>query len=112
MSTRLNKRQRLAAQMLGLGFSATEVAAKVSVTKETVSRWKHINGFCDAMTLAHSELLADLIAERRHLISKSQKIIAEALACDETPRHQRANVALRYLTLNSNQTSLFQILCP
>ena len=110
MSTKLNKRQRIAAHMLGLGFSATEVAAKVSVTKETLCRWKHLNGFCDAMKLAHTELLADLIAERRRLICKSQKIIAEALACDETPRHQKANVALRYLALNSNQTSLYHSL--
>ena len=108
MSTKLNKRQRIAAHMLGLGFSSTEVAAEVSVTKETICRWKHLNGFCDAMKLAHTELLADLIAERRRLICRSQKIIAEALACDETPRHQKANVALRYLALNSNQTSLYQ----
>ena len=62
------------------------------------------------MKLAHTELLADLIAERRRLICRSQKIIAEVLACDETPRHQKANVALRYLALNSNQTSLYQSL--
>ena len=61
------------------------------------------------MKLAHTELLADLIAERRRLICGSQKIIAEALACDETPRHQKANVALRYLALNTNQTSLYRL---
>ena len=110
MSTKLNKRQRIAAHMLGLGFRSTEVAAEVSVTKETICRWKHLNGFCDAMKLAHTELLADLIAERRRLICKSQKIIAEVLACDETPRHQKANVALRYLALNTNQTSLYNSL--
>ena len=29
------------------------------------------------------------------------------MACDETPRHQKANVALRYLALNTNQTSVY-----
>ncbi|MDC1000980.1 hypothetical protein OAS89_00775 [Alphaproteobacteria bacterium] len=41
MSTNLNKRQLMAADMLGMGYRPSIVAKNLDVTRETVSRWQN-----------------------------------------------------------------------
>ena len=40
MSTKLNNRQLMAAEMLGMGYRPSVVAEKLQVARETVSRWQ------------------------------------------------------------------------
>ena len=42
---KLNKRQQIAANLIGLGHRPSEVANKLSITKETISRWRAQENF-------------------------------------------------------------------
>ena len=47
MSTKLNKKQLLAAEFLAFGETARSVSAKLGIRHETISRWKKIPCFVD-----------------------------------------------------------------
>ena len=39
-STKLNKRQLIAAELLGVGYRPSDVAQKLTLRRETISRWQ------------------------------------------------------------------------
>ena len=43
MSIELNERQLLATQFLAIGLKLSEVAEKLSVARETISRWQQLS---------------------------------------------------------------------
>ena len=60
MSTKLNKRQFLAAEMLGIGHRPSAVAEKLAVTRETVSRWQKSPKFEEIVTQSCITISAQL----------------------------------------------------
>ena len=40
MSTTINKRQLIAAELLGVGHRPSDVAKKLALRRETISRWQ------------------------------------------------------------------------
>ena len=53
MSTKLNKRQQIAAEMLGLGSRPSFVAEKLNVSRETISRWQNDQAFMKFAQRSH-----------------------------------------------------------
>ena len=45
MSTKRNKRQQIAIQYLAMGYKPSEVAKKIKVRRETISRWQRDDEF-------------------------------------------------------------------
>ena len=54
MSTKLNKRQRIAAELIGLGHRPSAVASELGVSRETISRWRQVAAFNEQSHVYHS----------------------------------------------------------
>lgn len=96
-STKLNKRQQIAANLIGLGSRPSEVAEKLSISKETISRWQaqaEFEGEADRVTKA---LLLELLDERVALIDACHIVIKDILSRDETASSVKGNIAIKYL---------------
>ena len=107
MSTKLNKRQRLAAELIGLGHRPSAVASELGVSRETISRWRQMPAFNEQSQKAHLDLLASLLADRLRLIDRCHEAIEDALNCKDTSNGIKASVAVRYLALNGSQSHVY-----
>ena len=108
MSTKLNKRQLLAAAMLGMGNKAKVVSKELGIRCETLSRWKQMDEFNDVMHQTHVHLYEDMINQQTFLIRKSQNIIEEALSKSSLPLQIKANLAMRFLQIYSGSSSAYE----
>ena len=108
MSTKLNKRQRLAAELIGLGHRPSAVASDLGVSRETISRWRQLPTFNEQSQKAHLDLLASFLADRLRLIDRCHEAISDALSCNNTSKAIKASVAIRYLVLNGGQSHVYQ----
>ena len=107
MSTKLNKRQRIAAELIGLGHRPSAVASELGVSRETISRWRQMPAFNEQPQKAHLDLLASLLADRLRLIDRCHEAIDDALNCKDTSNGIKASVAVRYLALNGSQSHIY-----
>ena len=107
MSTKLNKRQRIAAELIGLGRRPSAVASELGVSRETISRWRQLPNFNEQSQKAHLDLLASLLADRLQLIDRCHEAIGDALNCKDTSNAIKASVAVRYLALNGSQSHVY-----
>jgi len=55
MSKKLNETQLIAAHLLGAGHKPKDIAKKLDVREETISRWKSNDAFYDVMRMANFE---------------------------------------------------------
>ena len=78
MSTNLNKRQLMAADMLGMGYRPSIVAKNLDVTRETVSRWQNNQDFAEAQQQAYIAALKDITTETTLITAKANQAILEA----------------------------------
>jgi len=108
MSTKLNKRQRIAAELIGLGHRPSAVASQLNVSRETISRWRLLPAFRELTQKAHLELLGSLLADRLKLIDRCHDVLDEVLNCQETPITSKSSLAVRYLALNGSASHVYQ----
>ena len=95
-SKKLNPKQVLAAEMLGQGYRHKEVAERLNLRGETISRWTTLEPFREAIDAASRCLLDEITVDTVNLINKCHEAILKALENDEAPI-QSASVAIRYL---------------
>lgn len=95
-SKKLNQKQVLAAEMLGQGYRQKEVAERLNLRGETISRWTTLEPFREAIDAASRCLLDEITVDTVKLINKCHEAILKALENDEAPI-QSASVAIRYL---------------
>ena len=107
MSTKLNKRQRIAAELIGIGHRPSVVASQLNVSRETISRWQHLPDFTELSSKAHLDLLASLLADRLKLIDRCHDVLDEVLNCQETPITTKNSLAVRYLALNGTSSNIY-----
>jgi hypothetical protein len=110
MSTNLNKRQQIAAEMLGVGHRTNIVASHLGVRKETITRWKQLPGFEEHCLKTHRELCRDLISERLSLINKCHEVVSEALSSGSDNKQIKAGVAIRYLKSVNGAVTAYSLL--
>ena len=108
MSIKLNKRQLLAAEMLGMGYRPSNVAKSLGVTRETVSRWQNNADFADAQRHASVMILKDITTEATLITAKANQAILEAFDDANTASAAKASIAIRYLSCISNQNTIYQ----
>ena len=108
MSTKLNKRQRIAAELIGLGHRPSAVASQLNVSRETISRWRLLPAFSELTQKAHLELLASLLADRLQLINRCHEVLSDALDCKDTAPAIKGSLAVRYLALNGSSNHIYQ----
>ena len=98
MSTNLNNRQQIAIALLASGLTSSDVAEKINVTKETISRWFHNEAFRAELKYHRVEFFEGLIKKQYALFFKAQQQIELALTDEELPIYQRASIALRFMS--------------
>ena len=99
MSTKLNENQLIACHLLASGVKATVIAKKLEIREETLSRWRQIDEFKEALEYATRIILKEIVETHKNLLISSQNIILDALSNNDLDLLKKANLALRYLSL-------------
>ena len=106
MSSNFNERQQLAVVLLCSGLYATEVAKKVKVRKETISRWKNDRDFNEELRSWRLAFFDTLIKRQFALFSEAQHQIEAALQDSALTSYQKANIALRFMSMFSGNMNV------
>ena len=107
VSTKLNRRQQIAAEMLGFGHRPSQVARALGSSRETISRWQRQAHFAKAIQSAQSELFKTIIQDRQHLLDKSHQVLMEAFDSGELLLQTKANLALRFLSVAGGSSNVY-----
>lgn len=107
-STKLNKSQLIAAELLGAGHRPSEVARKLSLRRETISRWKVNQDFVLAMDRAHLEVLSNIANDTTMLTNKAHQSLLEAFEDKDTGKIAKATIGIRYLNLVGTQYNVYE----
>ena len=106
MSSNLNERQQLAVVLLCSGLSATEVAKEIKVRKETISRWKNDRDFNEELRNWRLAFFERLIKRQFALFSEAQHQIEAAFQDSALTSYQKANIALRFISMFSGNMNV------
>ena len=108
MSIKLNEKQLIAVHLLASGVKASVIAKEISIREETLSRWRQIDEFKDALEDATEAVLREIDETHKNLLILSQSVINEALNNEELDLFKKANLALRYLSLIKGKDDITQ----
>ena len=108
MSIKLNEKQLIAVHLLASGVKASVIAKEISIREETLSRWRQIDEFKDALEDATEAVLREIDETHKNLLILSQSVINEALNNEELDIFKKANLALRYLSLIKGKDDITQ----
>ena len=108
MSTKLNKNQLIAVHLLASGVKASIIAKELDLREETLSRWRQIDEFKEALKEATEAVLREIDETHKNLLIVSQDVINEALNNQELDLFKKANLALRYLSLIRGKDDITQ----
>ena len=79
MSTKLNEKQLIAVHLLASGVKASVIAKEISIREETLSRWRQIDEFKDALEDATEAVLREIDETHKIPLINSQAVINEPL---------------------------------
>ena len=99
MSIKLNEKQLIAVHLLASGVRASIIAEQIGIREETLSRWRQIDEFKEALEDATEVVLREIDETHKNLLISSQNVINEALNNKELDLFKKANLALRYLSV-------------
>ena len=108
MSTKLNENQLIAIHLLASGVKASVVAKELGIREETLSRWRQIDEFKEALEDATKTVLREIDETHKNLLICSQTVINEALNNEDLDLFKKANLALRYLSLMRGKSDISQ----
>ena len=108
MSTKLNENQLIAVHLIASGVKASVIAHQLKIREETLSRWRQIDAFKDALEDAIEVVLREIDETHKNLLISSQNVIKEALNNKELDLFKKANLALRYMSLIKEKDDLTQ----
>ena len=107
-STKLNESQLIAAELLGAGHRPSEVARKLSLRRETISRWKVNHDFVLAMDRAHLDVLSNIANDTTMLTNKAHQALLEAFDDEKISKVAKATIGIRYLSLVGAQSTIYE----
>ena len=107
MSIKLNKRQQIAAEMLGLGHRPSEVARVLDTSRETISRWQRGDNFMKVVHATQSGLLETIIQDRNRLLDESHRVLFKAFSSSNIPIQTKANLAIRFLSMAGSSSNIY-----
>ena len=105
---KLNKRQLIAAELLGVGHRPSDVAKKLSIRRETISRWQVNPEFIFAKERAYLEVLSNIVNEANLLTNKAHQALLEAFDDQEISKVAKATIGIRYLSLVGAQSNTYE----
>ena len=95
MSKNLNENQLLAVQLVAQGKSGREIAKQLSVTEETISRWKKQPIFIASVNEILGQLSEGIQQKMRNLVFQALEILETEFSDKENKN--KANIALKLL---------------
>ena len=95
MSIKLNENQLLAIPLVAQGVSGKNVAKKIQVTEETVSRWKKLPEFQAEVNALLKECRDETQHKLRSLVNTALEVIKDEL--ENKNSDQRTTIALKIL---------------
>ncbi len=95
MSKNLNENQLLAVQLVAQGKSGKEIAKELSVTEETISRWKKQPAFIALVNEILGQLRDTTQQKMRNLVLLALEILEKELFNENNKN--RVNIALKVL---------------
>ena len=95
MSTKLNENQLLAIPLVAQGVSGKDIANKLNIAKETISRWKKIPEFQAEVNALLKECRDETQHKLRSLVNTALEVVKEEL--ENTNSDQRITIALKIL---------------
>ena len=108
MSIKLNENQLIAVQLLATGVKASIIAKQLGIREETLSRWKQIDEFNEAVEDTIEVILREIDETHKNLLISSQNVIASAFKDENLDLFKKANLALRYLSLIKGKDDIAQ----
>ena len=108
MSIKLNENQLIAVHLLASGVKASIIAKQLSIREETLSRWRQIDEFKEALEDEIEVILREIDETHKNLLISSQNVINEALNNQELDLFKKANLAIRYLSLIKGKDDIMQ----
>ena len=108
MSTKLNENQLIAVHLIASGVKASVIANQLGIREETLSRWRQIDEFKEAIDDAVEDILREIDETHKNLLISSQNVINEALNNKELDLFKKANLALRYMSLIKGKDDITQ----
>ena len=106
MSTKLNQNQLLAITLVAQGVSGKNVAKKIQVTEETVSRWKKLPEFQAEVNALLKECRDETQHKLRSLVNIALEVIKDEL--ENKNSEQRITIALKILQNMKLNTYLYE----
>ena len=110
MSTKLNENQLLAIPLVAQGVSGKDIANKLNVAKETISRWKKIPEFQAEVNKLLKEYREETQHKLRSLINIALEVVREDL--ENTNSEQRLATALKIIQNMKLNTYLYEEIGP
>ena len=104
----LNNNQLIAIHLIASGVKASVIANQLGIREETLSRWKQIDEFQEALKDATEAVLREIDETHKNLLIISQNVINEALNNEDLDLFKKANLALRYLSLIKGKNDIMQ----
>ena len=108
MSKKLNETQLIAAHLLGAGHKPKDIAKKLNVREETLSRWRGQSLFDKVVIAANNDLIDTIIDRQKALLSLAQDTIEETLHTKALDPYRKSMIALKYLQI-CKEKELFKI---
>ena len=106
MSTKLNQNQLLAIPLVAQGVSGKNVAKKIQVTEETVSRWRKLPEFQAEVNSLLKECRDETQHKLRSLVNTALEVIKDEL--ENKNSEQRITIALKILQNMKLNTYLYE----
>ncbi len=106
MSTNLNKRQQIAIQYLAMGYKPSEVANKLKVRRETISRWQRDDEFERELKFARMDFLKELLFKEIRFLDLAQQQFDAFLQNPDVQPYHKAKLALHFMKQYSGKTTL------
>ena len=104
----LNNNQLIAVHLIALGVKASIIANQLDIREETLSRWKQIDEFKEALENATEAVLREIVETHKNLLISSQNIIYDALNNEDLDLFKKASLALRYMSLIKGKDDIMQ----
>ena len=108
MSRKFNEKQLIAVHLLASGVKASVIANNLKIREETLSRWRQIDEFNEALENATEAVLREIDETHKNLLISSQNVINEALNNKELDLFKKANLAIRYMSLIRGKDDITQ----
>ena len=106
MSKNLNENQLLAIPLVAQGVSGKDIANKLNVAKETISRWKKLPEFQAEVNTLLKECRDETQHKLRSLVNTALEVVKEEL--ENTNSDQRITIALKILQNMKLNTYLYE----